>query len=172
MRTISGGQADRRTLTRPRASALAAADPPSSIPGSEPPHLQHFPAIDGLGAWHSGCSTASRHANVPVSTSSTRSTVMRATNIGKQVIHDKIDSQVKTVQARLETLKAKAETAKANAEIKLIADLLAKKKTIDQKLAELRTSAGATYNQAKSDVESRVAELEASVRGIEARFSA
>ncbi len=92
------------------------------------------------------------------------------TNIAKQAIHDKIDSQVKTVQAKLETLKAKAETTKANAEIKLIADLLTKKIAIDQKLAELRTSADAKYEQAKSDVESRVAELEASVRGIEAKF--
>jgi len=92
------------------------------------------------------------------------------TNIGKQAIHDKIDSQVKTVQAKLETLKAKAETTKANAELKVIADLLTKKRAIDQKLAELRTSADAKYDQAKSDVESRVADLEASVRGIEAKF--
>ncbi len=92
------------------------------------------------------------------------------TSIGKQVIHDKIDSQVKTVQAKLETLKAKAETTKANAELKVIADLLTKKMAIDQRLAELRNAADGKYDQLKGDIESRVAELEASVRGMEAKI--
>jgi multidrug efflux pump subunit AcrA (membrane-fusion protein) len=95
-----------------------------------------------------------------------------AVNIAKQAFHDKIDSQIKTAQAKLETLKAKAQTTKANDELKLIAGLLAKKMTLDQKLAELRKSSDGTYQQAKSDVESHVAELEKSVQAIEARFKA
>jgi phage shock protein A len=94
------------------------------------------------------------------------------TNMAKKAIHDKIESQINTVQARLETLKAKAESAKANAELKLIAELLTKKQAIDHKLAELKKSGETTYQQTKTDVESRIAELEKSVKAIESKFKA
>jgi phage shock protein A len=93
-------------------------------------------------------------------------------NVAKQAIHDKIESQIKTAQARLETLTAKAESAKANAELKLIVDLLTKRTAIDQKLNELKKSGETTYQQAKTDVESRVAELEKSVQALEAKLTA
>ena len=93
-------------------------------------------------------------------------------NMAKQAVHDKIESQINTVQAKLETLKAKAESAKANAELKLIADLLTRKLEVDQKLAELKKSGDGKYQQTKADVESRVAELEKSVQAIEARLKA
>jgi len=94
------------------------------------------------------------------------------TNMAKQAIHDKIESQINTVQAKLETLKAKAQATKANAELKLIADLLTKKQAIDHKLNDLKKSTDTTYQQTKSDVESRIAELEQSVKSIEAKFKA
>jgi hypothetical protein len=93
-------------------------------------------------------------------------------NMARSAMHDKIESQINTVQAKLETLKAKAEAAKANAELKAIADLLARKQTIDRKLDELKKSSETTYQQTKTDVESRVAELEQSVKSIEAKFKA
>jgi hypothetical protein len=102
----------------------------------------------------------------------TGSTAMIATNVGKQVIHDKIESQMKIAQGKLETLKAKAEAAKANSELKAIADLLVRKHAIDQKLSELKKASEKTYQQAKTDVEARVAELEKSVQAIEAKFKA
>jgi outer membrane murein-binding lipoprotein Lpp len=92
-----------------------------------------------------------------------------AANIAKQAVQDKIESQVKTIQAKLDTLKAKAETAKANAELKAIADLLVKKATIDRKVNDLKKAGESTYQQAKADLESRVAELEKSVKAIEAK---
>jgi len=92
------------------------------------------------------------------------------TDVAKQVVHDKIDSQVKTVQAKLDTLKAKAESSKANAELKLIAEVAVKKHAIDQKISELKKSGDASYQQAKTDVESRIADLEKSVQAIEAKF--
>src|SRR5579862_7451191 len=92
------------------------------------------------------------------------------TNMAKHAIHDKIESQINTVQAKLETLKAKAQATKANAELKLIADLLTKKQALDQKLSELKKSGDTTYQQTKTDVESRVADLEKSVQAIEAKF--
>src|SRR5215471_1698705 len=96
------------------------------------------------------------------------------TNVAKKVLHDKIESQINTAQAKLEALKAKAQTAKANAELKAIADLITEKRSIDQKLAGLRASSDATaaYDKAKADVESRVAGLEQSVAALEARFRA
>ena len=92
------------------------------------------------------------------------------TNVAKKVIHDKISSQINSVQAKLETLKAKAQAAKADAELKAIAGLITQKHTIDQKLGALKQSGETTYQQAKTDVESRVAELEQSVKAIEAKF--
>ena len=93
-------------------------------------------------------------------------------NMAKKAVHDKIESQINTVQAKLETLKARAQSAKANAELKLIGDLLPKKQAIDQKLNELKKSGETTYQQTKTDVESRVADLEKSVKAIEAKFKA
>jgi phage shock protein A len=91
-------------------------------------------------------------------------------NVAKKVLHDKIESQINTVQAKLETLKAKAQAAKADAELKAIANLVTQKHTIDQKLSALKESSETTYQQAKTDVESRVAELETSLKAIEAKF--
>jgi phage shock protein A len=93
-------------------------------------------------------------------------------NMVKKAVQDKIESQINTAQARLETLKAKAEAAKANAELKVIAELLTKKRAIGQKLEELKESGDTAYQQAKTDVESRLAELEKSVQAIETRFKA
>ena len=102
-----------------------------------------------------------------------RSTAMSTEmNMAKKAVHDKIESQINTVQAKLETLKAKAQATKANAELKLIADLLTKKQAIDHKLSDLKKSTDSTYQQTKSDVESRIADLEQSVKSIEAKFKA
>ncbi|HWW87098.1 MAG TPA: hypothetical protein VNZ26_26055 [Vicinamibacterales bacterium] len=91
-------------------------------------------------------------------------------NMAKKAIHDKIESQMNNIQAKLETLKAKAQSAKADAELKMIADLLSKKPAIDHKLNELKKSSESSYQQAKTDVESRVAELEQSMKAIEAKI--
>ena len=93
-------------------------------------------------------------------------------NMAKQAVHDKIESQVKTAQAKLETLQAKAEAVKATAELRSIVNLLTKKRGIDRELNELKKSAETAYQQGKSDVESRVAELEKSLQAIEAKFKA
>jgi hypothetical protein len=92
------------------------------------------------------------------------------TKIAKQAVHDRIDSQVKSVQARLETLKAKAEAGTAAAST--IADLFVKKQLIDRMLSDLKKSGEGRHQQAKADIESRVAELEKSVQAIEAKFKA
>jgi hypothetical protein len=97
---------------------------------------------------------------------------MSIENPAKKAVQDKFEAQVKTVEAKLDNLKAKAETAKAIAELKAIADLVTKKHTIDQKLSDLKKTSESTYQQAKADIESRVAELEKSVQSMEAKFKA
>ena len=92
--------------------------------------------------------------------------------MARQVIHDKVESQIKIAQAKLEALKAKAESTKAKAELAVIVELLTKKQAIAQKVSELKTSGETTYEQAKNDVESRIADLEKSVQAIEAKFKA
>jgi multidrug resistance efflux pump len=88
------------------------------------------------------------------------------TDVAKKVVHDKLASQIKTAQATLDTLKARAETAKANLEIKAITDLLPKGLVIQQKLLELKNSSGDAWEQAKTDLEARIADFEKSVKGI------
>jgi len=93
-------------------------------------------------------------------------------NIAKQAIHDKLESQIKAAEAKLETLKARAEAAKANVEIKAIAELLPKKVEIQLKLEQLKKSGGDRWEQAKADLEGRIADFEKSVKGIESKAKA
>lgn len=95
-----------------------------------------------------------------------------AANMAKQVVHDKLESQIKTAEAKLDMLKARAETAKAIVEVKAIAALLPKKQVIQQKFQELKESGGDQWEQAKADVEGRIADFEKSVKGIESKAKA
>ena len=92
--------------------------------------------------------------------------------IAKQAIHDKLQSQIHTAEAKLETLKARAETAKANVELKAIAELLTKKYGIQKKLQELKSSGEDRWEQAKADLETHIADFEKSVKGIESKAHA
>jgi multidrug resistance efflux pump len=62
--------------------------------------------------------------------------------MARKAIHDKLESQIKTAEAKLETLKARAETAKADIEIKAITALLNEQKVFLQRLRELKKSGG------------------------------
>ena len=95
-----------------------------------------------------------------------------AVSTAKHVVHDKIESQIKTAETKLDTLKARAEVAKANAEIKAIADLAAKGLEIHQKLHELKKSGDDKWEHARKDLESRVAAFEESVKGVESKVKA
>ncbi|MEP7310701.1 MAG: hypothetical protein ABJA98_34815 [Acidobacteriota bacterium] len=84
----------------------------------------------------------------------------------------KVESQVHTFEAQLSTLKAKAESARANAELKAISDLVTAKRTLDQKVAELKQAGEAAFQQAKADVEARIAEFDKSVKAMESKIKA
>jgi phage shock protein A len=90
----------------------------------------------------------------------------------KQAVHDKLKSQLRLAQAALDLLKARAESAKASDDLKLIAKLLLSKQTLDLLLNQLKKSRESTYEQVKTDIESRVAQLEQSVDAIKAKFKA
>jgi len=89
--------------------------------------------------------------------------------IAKQAVHDKLESQIKTAETKLEVLKARAEAAKANLEIKAIAALLPRKEAIRQKLQELKNVGVERWEQAKTDLERRIAEFEKSVKALESK---
>lgn len=93
-------------------------------------------------------------------------------SIAKHVIHDMLETKIKLAEAKLETLKARAESTKANAELKLITELLTKKFVIRQKLQELKKCGGDRWEQAKTDLEVRITELERSVKDIESKVRA
>ena len=90
-----------------------------------------------------------------------------AVNAAREAVYDKVESQIHTFEAQLATLKAKAESAKADAELKAIASLVTAKRTLDQKVAELKKAGEAAFQQAKADVEARIAEFDKSIKAIE-----
>jgi len=93
-------------------------------------------------------------------------------DMAKQAIFDKFEAQIKTANAKLDTLKAGAETAKANVEIKAITELLTRKQVIQQKLQELKKSGGDRWEQAKADLNARIADFEKSIKAIESKAKA
>jgi hypothetical protein len=90
----------------------------------------------------------------------------------KQAVHDKLESQIKTAEAKLATLKARAETEKANAEIKAITDLLPRKEELHRKLQELKKTGEDRWELVKKDLTVLIADFEKSVKEIEAKAKA
>ena len=90
----------------------------------------------------------------------------------KHVIHDKLESELKTAETRLDTLKARAEVAKANLEIKAIVGLATQRLEIHQKLQELKNAGDEKWEHAKKDIETRIAAFEKSIKGIESKVKA
>jgi hypothetical protein len=93
-------------------------------------------------------------------------------NPAKKAIHDKLESQVKSVDAKLQSLKARAEAGKAVVEIRAIADLMPESRMLRQKLQDLKESGEDRWQQAKADLEDGIAELEKSAKEIEANTKA
>jgi multidrug efflux pump subunit AcrA (membrane-fusion protein) len=92
-------------------------------------------------------------------------------NMAKQAIHDKLASQITSAEAHLEALKARAEAKVANVEIKkAIAEQLTKKLGIQQKLQELKKSGDVHWDNAKHDLEARIADFDKSVKAIESKI--
>jgi phage shock protein A len=89
--------------------------------------------------------------------------------LAKQAIHDKLESQINSAEAKLKTLKARAQTAKANVELKAITKLLTRKQTIAKKLKGLKKSGGDRFEQVRADIEARITDLEKSVKGIKSK---
>ena len=90
----------------------------------------------------------------------------------EKAVYDKVESQIHTFEAQVATLKAKAESAKADAELKAIANLATAKRTLDQKVAELKSAGETAFQQVKADVEGRVAEFDKSLKAIASRINA
>ena len=90
----------------------------------------------------------------------------------KHEIPDKLESQLNSAEAKLNTLKARAEVTKGNLEIKAIANLATQKLELQQKLQELKKAGDGKSEQAKRDLESRIAAFEKSIREIEAKVKA
>jgi len=89
--------------------------------------------------------------------------------IAEQAVYDKLESQMKTAEAKLDVLKARADAAKANLEVEAIAALLPKKQAIQQKLQELKNVGARRREQAKTDLQHRIAEFEKSVKALESK---
>jgi hypothetical protein len=80
-------------------------------------------------------------------------------------------SETKAEEAKLNTLKARLDAIRANVEAKAITELLIKKQLIQQKLKKLKKSGDDRWDQAKADVEGRIADFEKSAKGTESKAS-
>ena len=87
----------------------------------------------------------------------------------KQAVHDKLESQLKAVEAKLETMKVEAEAAKLAFKVKAITHLVPKVIAIRKKLHDLKEVSEAHLEQAKADVQAEIADLENSAKEIAAR---
>ena len=90
----------------------------------------------------------------------------------RKAVYDKVESQIHTFDAQVATLKAKAESAKAEAELNAIANLATAKRTLDRKVAELKSAGETAFQQVKVDVETRVAEFDESLQAIASKIDA
>jgi predicted nucleic acid-binding Zn-ribbon protein len=95
-----------------------------------------------------------------------------AVTAARKAVYDKVESQIHTFEAQVATLKAKAESAKADAELKAIANLATAKRTLDEKVAELKRASETAFQQVKADVEARVAEFDKSLQAIASKINA
>ena len=92
--------------------------------------------------------------------------------LAKQAIHDKLESQINTAEAKLKTMKARAQTAKANTEVKAITKLLTKKQAIAKKLKGLKKSGGDRFDEVRADIQARITDLQKSLKGIRSKAQA
>jgi hypothetical protein len=95
-----------------------------------------------------------------------------AVNAARKAVYDRVESQIQTFEAQLATLKAKAESAKADAELKAIANLAKTKLALDQMVRELKKAGETSFQQAKTDIEARIAELGKAVKALESKIKA
>ena len=101
---------------------------------------------------------------------STQATV--TLNAARKAVYDKFESQIHLFEAQLATLKAKAESLKADAELKAIANLVTAKRALGQKVTELKKSSEAAFQQAKAEVDERIAEFDRTVKEIQSKLTA
>jgi predicted nucleic acid-binding Zn-ribbon protein len=90
----------------------------------------------------------------------------------RKAVYDKIESQIHAFEEQVATLRAKAESARAAAEVKAIANLSAAKKTLDEKVAELKRAGETAFQQVKADVDARVAEFDKSLHALASKINA
>ena len=93
-------------------------------------------------------------------------------NIAKQIVHDKLESQIKTAKARLDVLAGRAEGKAVKVEVKVFETLMVKLQAMQQKLQELKKAGGDGWEQMKTDLEARITEFEKSVNGLESKAKA
>jgi hypothetical protein len=93
-------------------------------------------------------------------------------NMAKRAIHDKLDPQIKTAEAKLDMIKARAESAKADADIKVIPELLARKRALQLGLKALKKWGGDRWEQAKADLEAHIGHFEELLKDTESKTKA
>ena len=95
-----------------------------------------------------------------------------AATLARQVAHEKLESQIKTAQERLDALKTEAESVKSSAESEAVSALAPKTKIIQHRLKELKKSGGAQWEHAKAILQTKIEDLEKSVKKLESKVSA
>ena len=93
-------------------------------------------------------------------------------NMATQAIHDKFETQIKIAEAKLDMVKAQVESVKTDAEIKVVAELLARKRALQLELKALKKLRGDRWEQAKADLEAHMAHFQKLVKNAESKAKA
>jgi len=93
-------------------------------------------------------------------------------NTVKQAIHEKFETQIKIVEAKLDMVKVQAESAKPDAEIKVVAELLARKRALQLELKALKKLGGDRWERAKADLEAHIAHFKKLLEDMESKTKA
>ena len=91
------------------------------------------------------------------------------TEAARKAAHEHLEVRVKAAETKLENLKQRAEITKDKAEIKALAALLPRSVVLRQLLQQVKLSQEDYWERAKTDFESGIADLEQSLKEIEAR---
>ncbi len=92
------------------------------------------------------------------------------TTTTKHAVHDEIEAQIRSIEAKFETLRSRAESAKAGAELKAIVALAAKKQELGHKLDELMKVGDEKWEHRKTELESLIKSIDQSLKDVEARI--
>lgn len=90
----------------------------------------------------------------------------------KDLVAEKLESEVREAEARLKVLKAQTEARRAQEDMDQISGLTAAKERVKQQIAEMKRQAGENYAARKREAEEGMKTIKADIQRISERYTA